>query len=406
MAAVPLRGFVKPAAFAAALLLACRAGAGETVQTLVEKARSADPAARIEAIGRLGMLRAEEGLPAIREAAATGEVETRVAAIEALGIYARDDQLAFLGAFVNDADSRIAGAAARALGRGAFKALPFLIDALRHESPGVREAAESAMQRASGVRADGALLAEAARKSRGDRFVFLAAILEGGANPRASADAIRALPDAPESAAVLVKELAAEFEPVREAARKKLESLACRRLDDAGWREWLREEPRGPVLTWRSKSLRDPANPLRAAAARALAIPQKAAVEALFACAADGVVEEEALKSLAVATGLRPRPRAEWIPWWSANRDRSRTEWLLAALIETADAPNRASAARALAGEREKSVVSHLIAYGLKDPDAVVRIAVAESLSSLLKTKCATAAEWESAWNARRESWK
>jgi HEAT repeat protein len=394
----------RAAAFLAALL-ASQASAGELEpKALIERVRSGALPERIEAIEKLAGLRAEDGLPALREAASKGEVELRVAAISALGEYARPDQFALLHDLSTDADSRIAGAAVRSLGRGAFKALPHLIDALRHEAAGVREAAGAAMQRVSGVHAEPAILAEACVASKGDRFAFLAAILARDAGPRASADALRALPDAPESVSPLVKALGGEFEPVRAVARGRLEALACRRMNDAGWREWAK--PAGSVAGWRAAAYLDPANPLRATAARALAVPDREAVAALAGCEAEGVAEEEALRSLAIGTGLRPRTRKEWSTWWLTNRDRSRTEWLLAALIEAGDAPNRAAAARALGGVRERRVVEHLLAYGVKDADPVVRGAVEHSMAALVGERQTTQEEWASAWKRVEAGWK
>lgn len=386
-------------------MLASQALGGEPGnQALIAKARSGTLPERIEAIEKLGDLRAEDGIPALREAAGAGEIELRVAAISALGGFAREDQFVLLGELSLAQDSRIAGASTRALGRCGFKAMPHLVDALRHDAAGVREAAGAAMQRVSGVRADPAILAEAFAASKGDRFAFLAAILARDATPRTAADALRALPDAPESVSPLFKALGSEFEPVRAAARGRLEALACRRMDDAGWREWAKTP--GTIVDWRITSYRDPANPLRAAAARSLAVPDREAVSALAECEAAGVVEEEALRSLAAATGLRPRGRKEWTAWWAANGDRSRTEWLLAALIETGDAPNRAAAARALGGVRERRVVEHLMAYGLRDEDGVVREAVEGALRALVRGRLSAKEEWSVAWKRVEAGWK
>ena len=388
----------------AAMLVSQASGGEPENQALIAKVRAGALPERIDAIKRLAELRAEEGISALRDAAGEGDVELRVAAISALGEFAREDQFAFLQELSLAPDSRIAGASARALGRGGFAAMPHLIDALRHGAAGVREAAGAAMQRVSGVRAEPAILAEACIASKGGRFAFFEAVLERNAGPRAFADALRALPDAPESVSLLVQALSAEHEPVRAAARWRLEALACRRMDDAGWREWAKIG--GPLVTGRVASYRDTTNPLRAAAARALAIPDREAVAALADCEADGVAEEEALKSLAVATGLRPRTRKEWTAWWADNRDRSRQEWLLATLLDPADAPGRAAAARALGGERDRRSVEHLLAYGIKDSDPVVRAAAEGSLAALLRVRCTKVTEWEAAWGKLGTSWK
>lgn len=394
----------RPAAFIAALLAAQAAGGEPGNQALLQKVRSGALPERLEAIAKLEELRAVEGLPALREAVGSHEVELRVSAIHALGEFAREDQFALLQDLSGDADSRIAGASVRALGQGGFKALPHLIDALRHEAAGVREAAGAAMQRVSAVRADPGILAEACLSSKGDRFAFLEAILARNAGPRASADVLRALPDAPESVSLLARALDSEFEPVRAAARARLEALACRHMDDAAWRAWAKHA--GSVVAWRAEAWRDPTNDLRAAAARALAVPDREAVAALAGCEAEGAAEQQALASLATATGLRPRPRKEWSAWWAANRERTRTEWLLAALLETGDAPNRAAAARALGGVRHRAVVEHLLAYGAKDTDAVVQGAAVESLRRLLESQDSSVSELEQIWTGTRTSWK
>lgn len=372
---------------------------------LAAQAAAESPVAeRLEAIRRIAERRGEDGIPALREAAASGNVEVRVAAIAALGEYAREDQFALLRGLAREGDPRIAGAAVRALGLGGFAALPFLLDALRHDAAGVREAAGAAMQRVAGVRADPAILAEACVASKGDRFAFLEAILERDAGPRATADALRALPDAPQSVSPLVRALGADFEPVRDAARGRLEALACRRMDDEGWREWGKRRWES-VLAMRADAWHDAGNPLRAAAARALAVPEKAAVEALMT-PGEGAAEETALRSLAVATGLRGRSRAGWQEWWGANRDRARLEWLLAALLETGDAPNRAAAARALAAVRDRRAVDHLLAYGARDADPVVREASIGALRSALGKPGEPAEALEQAWKGAREDWK
>lgn len=380
---------MRPAWVVAFAALAARAAAEGTI------------AERLEAIRGVAERRADDGIPVLREAAGRGDVEVRVAAIAALGEYAREDQFALLRDLSREADPRIAGAAARALGLGGFPALPFLVDALRHEAAGVREAAGAAMQRASGVRADPALLAEACAASKGDRFAFLGAVLARDAGPRAAADALRAMPDAPQAVSPLVRALDSEFEAVRAAARGRLEALACRRMDDAAWRAFAKR-PHGSAVDMRAEAWRDPSNPLRAAAARALAVPEKAAVSALME-AGEGAAEEAALASLAAATGLRPRSRERWTEWWASNRDRSRLEWLLAALLDASDAPNRASAARALGAVRDRRAGDHLLAYGTKDADPVVREAALEALRALLAAPGASRDDLEKAWAAARE---
>lgn len=392
------------AMLAAALALQASAGDGG-VQELVCAAGSGPAASRVDAIRRLGELRAEEGLPVLRASAVSGETGLRTEAIAALGEYALPDQFRLLHELAGDSDSRIAGAAVRALGRGGFPAMTFLIDALRHEAAGVREAAGAAMQRISGVHAEPALLAEACVAARGDRFAFLASILARDAGPRAISDALRALPDAPESISQFVKELGSGFEPVKAVARARLEGLACRKMDDGAWKNWSRRSFPSLVAI-RAEAFRDEANPLRAAAARSLAVPDKAAVAALCQSPADGPAEEQALLSLAVATGLRPRPRPDWSAWWERNRERSRVEWLIAALLETGDAPNRASAARALESERSRRSIEHLLAYGLKDPDAVVRGAATDSLRRILGTSASAPHDLEAVWSGLQATWK
>ena len=220
-----------------AVALASRTSSAENdTHAVIARARDGSPAERIDALKLLGDLRAEDGLPTLRQAAVKGDVELRVAAIGALGEFAREDQFKLLSDLSLEPDSRIAGAAARALGRGGFAALPHLVDSLRHEAAGVREAAGAAMQRVAGVRADPGILAKACLASKGERIAFLEAILERDAGPRASADALRALPDAPESVSLLARALDSDYEPVRSAARGRLEALACRRMDDARWR--------------------------------------------------------------------------------------------------------------------------------------------------------------------------
>lgn len=392
------------AILAAALALQASAGDGEA-QGLATAAGRGSPAARLEAIGKLGERRAEEGLPVLRATAAAGEIELRVAAIAALGEYASAGQFPLLRDLARDADSRIAGAAVRALGRGGFAAMPFLVDALRHEAAGVREAAGAALQRISGVHAEPALLAESCIAAKGDRFAFLAAILARDAGPRATADALRALPDAPESVVPLVKELGSKYEPVRGVARARLEGLACRRMTDEEWRAWG-SRPFPTIVAIRAEAWRDAGNPMRAAAARGLAVPDKAAVEALLAAPADGAAEEQALLALAVATGLRPRTRAEWSAWWQQNRERSRLEWLIAALLETGDAPNRAAAARSLGGERSRRSVEHLLSYGIRDGDPVVRGAAESALGALLGPKDQPGEDWAAVWKRSASDWR
>lgn len=388
------------AILAAALALQASAGDGDA-PGLAVAAGSGPVASRLEAIGKLGEQRAVDGVPVLRTAAAAGEIELRVAAIAALGEYASADQFPLLHDLSRDGDSRIAGAAVRALGRGGFAAMPFLVDALRHEAGGVREAAGAALQRISGVHAEPALLAEACIAAKGDRFAFLAAVLARDTGPRATADALRALPDAPESVPLLVRNLDSEFEPVKGVARARLEALACRRMDDAAWKSWKFAS----LVAIRAEAYRDADNPLRAAAARGLAAPDKAAVEALMA-PADGAAEEQALLSLAAATGLRPRSRPEWSAWWHQNCERSRAEWLIAALLETGDAPNRAAAARALGGERSRRSVEHLVSYGARDTDPVVRGAAESALVALLGPKSDVGEDWAAVWKRLSGGWK
>ena len=389
------------------LLLVEGASAEETVATLVAKARSGEGAECAAAIDRLGLLRAEEAIEPLKSALASADIEVRRAAIRALGRFGRDDLLPVLAAQAGDPDPRVAGEGVRALEPAGFSALPLLLDATRHPAAGVAEAALAAARRVSGVRTTSGILSEAWKAGKGDRFSFLARILASDTSPRAAGDVLRALPDDPKSAFLLVGGLDSEFEPVRDVARARLEALACRRLDDAGWREWLKREPGGPVAAWRARALSDAANPLRMAAARSLAVPDRDAVRALCECPADGPLEEVILAALPAATGLRPRSRAAWTAWWAANRDRTRLEWILSALVEPDDAPNRAFAARALARERDRRSVEFLILVGLRDSAETVRAAALESLRSLTGRPAAPAdpVSWETWWKEESPRW-
>ncbi len=397
---------IRLGALAAALLAARPAAAQETRESLLEKASSATGAARTAAMERLGMLREERALPVLRAALGDGAVEVRRAAIGALGAFGRADLVADLGPLAADPDPRIAGDAARALASAGLPAVPPLLAALRHESGGVREAAEAALVRACGISARAAVVEEAWKRSKGDRFAFHAAVLALDAGPRAHREAVRALPDEPRSAEPLVRTLGSAGETVRAAARERLERLACRRLDDDGWRAWRLAEPEGPVVAWRAAALADPANPARLAAARALAVPDRGAVAPLLAAAHDPALASTALDALTAATGLLARPLPAWDAWWAANRGRSRLEWLQAALLDASDAPNRAAAARSLAGERDRRSVEYLLACALPDDDPVVRGAADSSLAALIGARPEGAEGWAGLWKRRRAEWK
>ncbi|MBI2922593.1 MAG: HEAT repeat domain-containing protein [Planctomycetes bacterium] len=391
---------------AATALAPASARGQDTVGTLVARALEAPAAERAAALGRLGLLRAEEGLEALKKALGDADLDVRLAAIQALGRFAREDLAPILAAQARDPDPRIAGDAVRALEKTGFAAVPALVDALRHPEAAVAESALEALRRATGVRTRADVYAEAAKSARGDRFAFCREVLARDAGPRAAGDVVRTLPNDPRSAPLLVAALDSEFEPVRDLAVKRLEGLACRRLDAAGWRAWIARAPEGPVVAWRAAALADASNPIRLAAARGLAVPDAAAARALAECAAGGALEEEILRALPAATGLRPRPRADWSAWWEGNRGRSRLEWLLAALLDPADAQDRAAAARSLARERDRRSPEYLVVYGLHDRDAVVRECAAASLAALSGARREGAAAWEAWWRESRDSWK
>ncbi|NUN49334.1 MAG: hypothetical protein HUU15_10960, partial [Candidatus Brocadiae bacterium] len=77
-----------------------------------------------------------------------------------------------------------------------------------------------------------------------------------------------------------------------------------------------------------------------------------------------------------------------------------------AALLDASDAPNRAAAARSLAGERDRRSVEYLLACALPDDDPVVRGAADSSLAALIGARPEGAEGWAGLWKRRRAEWK
>ncbi|MBI3272998.1 MAG: HEAT repeat domain-containing protein [Planctomycetes bacterium] len=414
-----------PGAPSPAEAAAARARAAE-LDRWVQQAESGDKVERTYALRKLGKSGAREALRPLTLALHDRDAQLRVLAIEGLGDLGRPEALPYLIEQLSDPAASVATAALRTLPRfGNVAVIPSLLVAMRHPSAGARDAAARALEEMTRLpagfdpdaRSDEREKTVAAweawwtrSREKHPREWWTEALRAPEARTRlAGVTALRERGDL-SSVDALLAALDDSVEAVRFQAGLALAELTrlsvdydpyaapeARAAGIARWREWWRAHKDRAPVEWYRQALKD-ANPSnRASAARELG--KRAALDAIPALLAAledevGPVRARADEALQALTGLNQGfgadlPAAErkdaasrWQAWWSRNASKPPAEWWIEALLREPAPRNRASAARALGGVKEKAAVRFLL-HGLADSAAVVRAAAATALRSL-----------------------